>query len=239
MDYIRFELRKIKGSGIFLIGLILTVASVIFQGCLGLRVKEITSDIIHVTAMDLFSTLFFPIFISVVVAGSFSIEEVNHGIVNSYFSDISINKIYRMKLLTVRLVNVSYFTIAVVITMGFVYLKGGNPMELPVKEWKWLTLSILNIFTLINIVGLLILFFKSKLKATMISVIATVFASVLNPLGISWLNPWYGFEHALFYRGLSLVAVVYVLALFATSEYLIYRLFRKGLLTLLFGSDNL
>lgn len=123
MDYIRFELRKIKGSGIFLIGLILTVASVVFQGCLGLRVKEITSDIIHVTAMDLFSTLFFPIFISVVVAGSFSIEEVNHGIVNSYFSDISINKIYRMKLLTIWLVNVSYFTIAVVITMGFVYLK--------------------------------------------------------------------------------------------------------------------
>ena len=63
MDYLRFELRKIKGSGIFVIGAVLTILSVLFQGYLGLMVKEITCDIMHVTAMDLFSTLIFPIFL--------------------------------------------------------------------------------------------------------------------------------------------------------------------------------
>ena len=90
MDYLRFELRKIKGSGILIIGAVLTILSVLFQGYLGLMVKEITCDIIHVTAMNLFSNLIFPIFISVVVSGSFSIEEINCGIANSYFSNISI-----------------------------------------------------------------------------------------------------------------------------------------------------
>ena len=223
MDYLRFELRKIKGSGIFVIGAVLTILSVLFQGYLGLMVKEITCDIMHVTAMDLFSTLIFPIFISVVVSESFSIEETNCGIANSYFSNISIIKIYSMKLLTVRLINLFFFTLATVITMIFVALKGGNPLLTLLKEWKWLALSLLTIFTLINIVGLFIILFKSRLCSMLISVIATILASVLNPLGISWLNPWYGFEHALFYRGLSHLAITYMITLFVLSEFLIKK----------------
>lgn len=223
MDYLRFELRKIKGSGILVIGAVLTIMSVLFQGYLGLMVKEITCDIMHVTAMDLFSTLIFPIFISVVVSESFSIEETNCGIANSYFSNISIIKIYTMKLLAVRLINLFIFTLATVITMIFVALKGGNPLLTLLKEWKWLALSLLTIFTLINIVGLFIILFKSRLCSMLISVIATILASVLNPLGISWLNPWYGFEHALFYRGLSHLAITYMITLFVLSEFLIKK----------------
>lgn len=227
MDYLRFELRKIKGSGIFVIGAVLTILSVLFQGYLGLMVKEITCDIIHVTALNLFSTLIFPIFISVVVSESFSIEETNCGIANSYFANISINKIYTMKLLTVRLINLFYFILATAITMIFVALKGGNPLLTLLKEWKWLTLSLLTIFTLINIVGLFIILFKSRLCSMLISVIATILASVLNPLGISWLNPWYGFEHALFYRGLSPIAITYMITLFVLSEFLIKKKIRE------------
>ena len=223
MDYLRFELRKIKGSGIFVIGAVLTILSVLFQGYLGLMVKEITCDIMHVTAMDLFSTLIFPIFISVVVSESFSIEETNCGIANSYFSNISIIKIYSMKLLTVRLINLFFFTLATVITMIFVALKGGNTVDIFFKEWNWIALTIINIHTLINVVAILIVCFKSRLLAMMISVIATVFASLLNPLGISWLNPWYGFEHALFYRGLSPIAITYMITLFVLSEFLIKK----------------
>ncbi|WP_027209210.1 ABC transporter permease [Butyrivibrio hungatei] len=223
MDYLRFELRKIKGSGILVIGAVLTILSVLFQGYLGLMVKEVTCDIIHVTAMDLFSTLIFPIFISVVVSESFSIEETNCGIANSYFTNISINKIYTMKLLTVRLINLFYFILATAITMIFVALKGGNPLLTLLKEWKWLALSVLTIFSLINIVGLIIILFKSRLCSMLISVIATIFASILNPLGISWLNPWYGFEHALFYRGLSHLAITYMITLFVLSEFLIKK----------------
>ena len=223
MDYLRFELRKIKGSGILVIGAVLTILSVLFQGYLGLMVKEITCDIMHVTAMDLFSTLIFPIFISVVVSESFSIEETNCGIANSYFTNISINKIYTMKLLTVRLINLFYFILATAITMIFVVLKGGNPLLTLLKEWKWLALSLLTIFTLINIVGLFIILFKSRLCSMLISVIATILASVINPLGISWLNPWYGFEHALFYRGLSHLAITYMITLFVLSEFLIKK----------------
>ncbi|WP_026668295.1 ABC transporter permease [Butyrivibrio sp. AE2005] len=223
MDYLRFELRKIKGSGILVIGVVLTILSVLFQGYLGLMVKEITCDIIHVTAMDLFSTLIFPIFISVVVSESFSIEETNCGIANSYFTNISINKIYTMKLLTVRLINLFYFILAAAITMIFVALKGGNPLLTLLKEWKWIVLSVLTIFSLINIVGLIIILFKSRLCSMLISVIATIFASILNPLGISWLNPWYGFEHALFYRGLSPIAITYMITLFVLSEFLIKK----------------
>ncbi|SFU72386.1 ABC transporter permease [Butyrivibrio sp. M55] len=221
MDYLRFELRKIKGSGTLVIGAALTILSVLFQGYLGLLAKEITSDIIHVTAMDLFSTLLFPIIISVIVSGSFSIEETNCGIINLYLSDISINKTYRAKLLTVRILSVFYFVLAVTTTMIFVVLKGGNPLEILANEWKWIALSVLNIFTLINIVAILIVCFKSRLLAMMISVVATVFASLLNPLGISWLNPWYGFEHALFYRGLSPIAITYLITLFVISKLLI------------------
>ena len=227
MDYLRFELRKIKGSGILVIGAVLTILSVLFQGYLGLMVKEITCDIIHVTAMDLFSTLIFPIFISVVVSESFSIEEVNCGIANSYFSNISINKIYTMKLLTVRLINLFYFILATAITMIFVALKGGNPVDIFFKEWNWIALTIINIHTLINVVAILIVCFKSRLLAMMISVIATVFASLLNPLGISWLNPWYGFEHALFYRGLSHLAITYMISLFVLSEFFIKKKIRE------------
>lgn len=227
MDYLRFELRKIKGSGIFVIGAVLTILSVLFQGYLGLMVKEITFDIMYVTAMDLFSTLIFPIFISVVVSESFSIEETNCGIANSYFSNISIIKIYSMKLLTVRLINLFFFTLATVITMIFVALKGGNPLLTLLKEWKWLALSLLTIFTLINIVGLFIILFKSRLCSMLISVIATILASVLNPLGISWLNPWYGFEHALFYRGLSHLAITYMITLFVLSEFFIKKKIRE------------
>lgn len=223
MDYLRFELRKIKGSGILVIGAVLTILSVLFQGYLGLMVKEITCDIIHVTALNLFSTLIFPIFISVVVSESFSIEETNCGIANSYFTDISINKIYTMKLLTVRLINLFYFILATAITMIFVALKGGNPILTLLKEWKWIVLSVLTIFSLINIVGLIIILFKSRLCSMLISVIATILASVLNPLGISWLNPWYGFEHALFYRGLSHLAIIYMITLFVLSEFLIKK----------------
>ena len=223
MDYLRFELRKIKGSGILVIGAVLTILSVLFQGYLGLMVKEITCDIIHVTALNLFSTLIFPIFISVVVSESFSIEETNCGIANSYFSNISINKIYTMKLLTVRLINLFYFILATAITMIFVALKGGNLILTLLKEWKWIVLSVLTIFSLINIVGLIIILFKSRLCSMLISVIATIFASILNPLGISWLNPWYGFEHALFYRGLSPIAITYMITLFVLSEFLIKK----------------
>ena len=223
MDYLRFELRKIKGSGILVIGAVLTILSVLFQGYLGLMVKEITCDIMHVTAMDLFSTLIFPIFISVVVSESFSIEEINCGIANSYFTNISINKIYTMKLLTVRLINLFYFILAAAITMIFVALKGGNTVDIFFKEWNWIALTIINIHTLINVVAILIVCFKSRLLAMMISVIATVFASLLNPLGISWLNPWYGFEHALFYRGLSPIAITYMIILFTLSEFLIKK----------------
>ena len=227
MDYLRFELRKIKGSGILVIGVVLTILSVLFQGYLGLMAKEITCDIIHVTALNLFSTLIFPIFISVVVSGSFSIEEINCGIANSYFSNISINKIYTMKLLTVRLINLFYFILAAAMTMIFVVLKGGNTVYIFLKEWKWIALTIINIHTLINVVAILIVCFKSRLLAMMISVIATVFASLLNPLGISWLNPWYGFEHALFYRGLSPLAITYMITLFALSEFLIKKKIRE------------
>ena len=227
MDYLRFELRKIKGSGIFVIGAVLTILSVLFQGYLGLMVKEITCDIMHVTAMDLFSTLIFPIFISVVVSESFSIEEINCGIANSYFSNISINKIYTMKLLTVRLINLFYFILATAITMIFVALKGGNTVDIFFKEWNWIALTIINIHTLINVVAILIVCFKSRLLAMMISVIATVFASLLNPLGISWLNPWYGFEHALFYRGLSHLAITYMISLFVLSEFFIKKKIRE------------
>lgn len=227
MDYLRFELRKIKGSGIFVIGAVLTILSVLFQGYLGLMVKEITCDIIHVTAMDLFSTLIFPIFISVVVSESFSIEEINCGIANSYFTNISINKIYTMKLLTVRLINLFYFILATAITMIFVALKGGNTVDIFFKEWNWIALTIINIHTLINVVAILIVCFKSRLLAMMISVIATVFASLLNPLGISWLNPWYGFEHALFYRGLSHLAITYMISLFVLSEFFIKKKIRE------------
>ena len=128
-----------------------------------------------------------------------------------------------MKLLTVRLINLFYFTLAAAITMIFVALKGGNPLFTLLKEWKWLALSLLTIFTLINIVGLLIIVFKSRLCSMLISVIATILASVLNPLGISWLNPWYGFEHALFYRGLSPIAITYLITLFVLSEFFIKR----------------
>lgn len=227
MDYLRFELRKIKGSGILVIGAVLTILSVLFQGYLGLMVKEITCDIIHVTAMDLFSTLIFPIFISVVVSESFSIEETNCGIANSYFTNISINKIYTMKLLTVRLINLFFFTLATAITMIFVALKGGNPILTLLKEWKWIVLSVLTIFSLINIVGVIIILFKSRLCSMLISVIATIFAGILNPLGISWLNPWYGFEHALFYRGLSPIAIIYMITLFVLSEFLIKKKIRE------------
>ncbi len=227
MDYLRFELRKIKGSGIFVIGAVLTILSVLFQGYLGLMVKEITCDIMHVTAMDLFSTLIFPIFISVVVSESFSIEEINCGIANSYFSNISIIKIYSMKLLTVRLINLFYFILATAITMIFVALKGGNTVDIFFKEWNWIALTIINIHTLINVVAILIVCFKSRLLAMMISVIATVFASLLNPLGISWLNPWYGFEHALFYRGLSHLAITYMISLFVLSEFFIKKKIRE------------
>lgn len=227
MDYLRFELRKIKGSGILVIGVVLTILSVLFQGYLGLMVKEITCDIIHVTALNLFSTLIFPIFISVVVSGSFSIEEINCGIANSYFSNISINKIYTMKLLTVRLINLFYFILAAAITMIFVALKGGNTVDIFFKEWNWIALTIINIHTLINVVAILIVCFKSRLLAMMISVIATVFASLLNPLGISWLNPWYGFEHALFYRGLSHLAITYMISLFVLSEFFIKKKIRE------------
>lgn len=223
MDYLRFELRKIKGSGILVIGAVLTILSVLFQGYLGLMVKEITCDIMHVTAMDLFSTLIFPIFISVVVSESFSIEEINCGIANSYFSNISIIKIYSMKLLTVRLINLFFFILATAITMIFVALKGGNPILTLLKEWKWIVLSVLTIFSLINIVGMIIILFKSRLCSMLISVIATIFAGILNPLGISWLNPWYGFEHALFYRGLSPIAITYMITLFVLSEFLIKK----------------
>lgn len=227
MDYLRFELRKIKGSGILVIGAVLTILSVLFQGYLGLMVKEITCDIMHVTAMDLFSTLIFPIFISVVVSRSFSIEETNCGIANSYFTNISINKIYTMKLLTVRLINLFYFILAAAITMIFVALKGGNTVDIFFKEWNWIALTIINIHTLINVVAILIVCFKSRLLAMMISVIATVFASLLNPLGISWLNPWYGFEHALFYRGLSHLAITYMISLFVLSEFFIKKKIRE------------
>ncbi len=227
MEHIRFELKKITGAGILLFGLFITILSVVFQGYLGLLVDDITADIIYVTAMDLFASFFFPIIISVVVARSFFIEEVNCGIVNSFFFDISVKKSYKMKLLTNYIINAFYFFLATAITLVFVGIKGGNPFFVLLNEWEWVVLSMLNVFTLVNFVAILIMVTRSQMISMLISVVATVFGSVLNPLGFSWINPWYNFEHALFYRGLKPVSIVYMVVVFVIGEFMVRKIITR------------
>lgn len=218
MQYIRFEIKKFKGTGLLAGGLLLTLLVVAFQGYAAMKTSAVKTDVVYVTAMDLFSSFLFPLFISLIVIRSFSVEKLNNGFLNYYCSNISLTKVYRMKMLTAFILGVLYFFVALVITAFFISRRGVNPLEIYIKNWKFIVLFIMALVTVINITSILYSLLKNPLIPGVIVVIAVVFESLANALGISYINPWGYFEISFYYRGLgglnlSMMIIVFILSM--------------------------
>ena len=120
MSYIKFELKKLKGSGIVLIGLILSILVIAFQGYACLKTETIKTELMHITALNLYSGLVFPVFLSLIVIRSFYHEFSNNGFTNYYYNNISLKEMYMMKVVTADIIGITWFIMALLFTSVFI-----------------------------------------------------------------------------------------------------------------------
>ena len=67
MHGILFEVKKIKGSGLIVGMLLLSVMVVTLMGYAGYVEEHISPDVVHITALSLFSKIILPLFLSAIV----------------------------------------------------------------------------------------------------------------------------------------------------------------------------
>lgn len=217
MHDIWFEVKKLRGVGLFVGGILFTFLMTSFQGYAALVTEEISWEILHITAMDFFSTFIYPLLISFIVIRGFSVEKQNSGFLNYYSNNISLKKMYGMKIATSYLVGVLFLLEAFIITAIYIYIKGGNVIYVYMSNWKFVFLYIMAMGTVINIMGILCICIKNQLIPGVIAIIAVVFGSVTNVMGISYINPWGYFESSFYYRGLDSVDKIAMFIVFGLS----------------------
>lgn len=122
MHDIWFEVKKLRGVGLFVGGILFTFLMTSFQGYAALVTEEISWEILHITAMDFFSTFIYPLLISFIVIRGFSVEKQNSGFLNYYSNNISLKKMYGMKIATSYLVGVLFLLEAFIITAIYIYI---------------------------------------------------------------------------------------------------------------------
>lgn len=204
MYEILFELKKLKGIGLIVGGLFISVCVVAFMGYAGYVEKHISPEVVHITALSLFAKLIFPIFLSAIVIRNYLIETKEEGFLNFVLKGVSIKKTIFFKITALYLLGSIFFLIMLIIAGIFSWLKGQNPFEIYLMDYKLIVFFIMGIITVINMTFVIVLVSSNALFPGVIAVAATVFESFTNFLGIPYLNPWGYFESALYYRGLGL-----------------------------------
>lgn len=211
MSYIKFELKKLKGSGIVLIGLILSILVIAFQGYACLKTETIKTELMHITALNLYSGLVFPVFLSLIVIRSFYHEFSNNGFTNYYYNNISLKEMYMMKVVTADIIGITWFIMALLFTSVFIIARKGNPVEIYAENIKFILIFIVGIMTVVNLTSVMCMIFENQIIPIAISLTATVFESMANVFGIGVLEPWSYFELSFYYRGLGYKFIIIII----------------------------
>lgn len=218
MDYIFFEIKKFKKSGLILGSVVLTFLSVGLQGYAALKANGIKPNILYITAMDLFTSLLFPIICSFIVIRSLYSDITNNGVVNYYYKGLSIKKVFIMKWSSNFLICSILFVLALLISGIYINLKGGFALYIYLEEWRYIVLSFIAIANIINLVTMISIFAQSQLLPAIISVIASSFSSILNGVNLWYLNPWGYMSNLVSYRFIPMWQINFVVLLFIVSS---------------------
>lgn len=227
MHYIWFEIKKLRGAGIFVGGILFTLLMTSFQGYAALVTKEISWEILHVTAMDFFSKFIYPLLISFMVIRGFAVEKQNNGFLNYFSNNILMKKAYGMKIAANYLIGILFFLEAFIIATFFIYKKDGNVAYVYMSNWKFVCLYIMAMGTVINIMSVMCISIKNQLIPGIIAIMAVVFGTVTNAMGISYINPWGYFEMSFYFRGLNSINIIIMFLVFIISMFaLTYKINR-------------
>ncbi len=228
MCNVLFEIKKIKGIGLLAGMFILTVAVVWFMGYAGYVEDHIAPNVVHITALSIFSEMLLPIFLSAIVIRNYSIEKKEDGFVNCIVKGIPVRKIYNAKLMASYLLGCLFTGIAFVVAAVFVWMKGQNPLVIYLVDYQIIVLFVMGIVSVVNITYIISLLTGNGLISGIVAIVATIFESFTNYTGIQFINPWGFFEAALFYRGLGIMKELLMLAVTILSTLFVISVMRKN-----------
>lgn len=211
MSFIRFELKKLKGSGIVPIGFIMSILVIVFQGIACLKTEAIKTEIMHVTTMDLYSGFVFPLFLSLIVIRSFYHEFSNNGFSNYYYNNISLKKMYIMKVITADIIGAIWFAAALLLTSVFIIMREGDPVAIYAENIEFILIFLMAILTVVNLTSVMCMVFENQMIPIAVSLTATIFESMANVFGLGVLEPWSYFELSFYFRGLGYKIIIIII----------------------------
>lgn len=232
-NYLAFELKKFKGSGIIVASLLITLLIVSFQGYLGLIETSIPSQVVYITALDLYTKLMLPTLIGLMIGINFYRDIQQEGLVSYYFNSISINKFYKYKITILNIYGISLFIFSLLIASIFVFLRGSNPIDSYIQNWPWIILSLLSVIIIVNLQILFTIIFKNHIIPILICITFSLFGTILNSFNLWLLNPW-GYINFLFgYKTINFNQLIAIFIICGFSILLLFNKRKKGIQYLL------
>lgn len=219
-DYLKFEYKKYKGTYLIPIIFILTIFIVGIQGYAGYVTEEILTEVLYITAMDIFTMIVLPMGITSLVFYGFFIEKREMGILNYYMNNISIDYSYKIKVIFFYIVGCLIFTIALIISGIYIHLRCGNTISLYLSNWQYIVFSYLAVLTLVNIQVFLTIISKSYIMPLFLGIVLTFGAQFINAFNLWYINPW-GYLSALpSLRDMTVMQSLYFIVVFILSNIL-------------------
>ncbi|EDT72742.1 ABC transporter permease [Clostridium perfringens] len=187
---IKCELLKIKRQYHLFSIVIIGFLVVCFQSYIGYKETSIPSSALYVTGLDIFSSLIFPVMITILVSLSFYHDVENMGIQLFILKGISIRKIFYSKWIAYVIAMIIYFLLAFSITVFFMVLRGINIIDIFYNTFTYLIYSILSIILLVNLSFILYGVLKNYFIPILIGVIASIIGVINLGDWVNMLNPW-------------------------------------------------
>ncbi|MGO5064123.1 hypothetical protein [Clostridium sp. LCP25S3_F8] len=221
---VSFEMKKFKGTYYFLISIMSTIFLVALQGYMGYVITAIEWKVLYITAMDLFTYMLLPAFLSIFIGISFYEELRKRGNMNSIYKGMTNNEIIENKLKLGYLYGILLFFIGMLISSIYMIIRGGNPIDVYIHNYDYIILMILTVLSIINWQVVLTIFLKNSIIPVIIAMGLSVFQVVLNAMNLWIINP-YGYLNNLFsIHQFKLREIIAVCIVDILSFYLVKRI---------------
>lgn len=215
------EIRKWKGTGVWITLACLALVPVAGQGYLGIMAK-VSPDKVYITALSLFFRMFFLIAIGVVVSLSFFNETRKGGRLNFILHGISESNLLVHKWWAFHLALFIYVIVAFGIAGGVILFVGGNPLNVYASLGVPFVFILMSTSIVINLQYLMTLAFRGYEILALFVVLLISAGNLFISSTVFWIYvPWSYPFRLLYFDSLTVSHLWTIVGLFVLSTMLV------------------